>query len=74
MSLSRRTTLGPLATAGVAMVVLLPYATGAQELAPGAQRIIATLRYQACTERVCYPPAVRTTELEIPVLPRALTP
>ena len=46
----------------------------AEELEPGVQRIIATLRYQACTERVCYPPAVRTTELEIPVLSRGLTP
>ncbi len=46
----------------------------AGELAPGVQRIIATLRYQACTERVCYPPAVSTTELEIPVPQKALTP
>ena len=39
-----------------------------EELEPGAQRVVATLRYQACTERVCYPPAFTTTELEIPVL------
>ena len=30
---------------------------------PGEYPVHATLKYQACTERVCYPPATRSTEV-----------
>jgi DsbC/DsbD-like thiol-disulfide interchange protein len=37
------------------------------DLAPGDYPLVATLKYQACSDRVCYPPASRKTELTLTI-------
>ncbi|MEE9280478.1 MAG: protein-disulfide reductase DsbD domain-containing protein [Myxococcota bacterium] len=39
-----------------------------ENLQPGSRHIGATLRYQACTERVCFPPTQRQAELRVSVV------
>lgn len=39
-----------------------------ETLEPGSRQIGATLRYQACTERVCFPPTHRQAELRVSVV------
>ncbi len=34
-----------------------------EHVQPGEYPVNATLKYQACTEQVCYPPATRSTEI-----------
>lgn len=36
-------------------------------LAPGEYPLQATLKYQACSDRICYPPATRTAEVVLRV-------
>ena len=36
-------------------------------LAPGEYPLQATLKYQACSDRVCYPPATRQTEVTLSI-------
>ena len=40
----------------------------ADDLATGEHRLKATLKYQACSERVCYPPKTQNTELVVEVV------
>ena len=42
----------------------------ADDLPTGEHRLKATLKYQACSERVCYPPKTQTTELVVEVVSR----
>ena len=35
----------------------------AERVQPGEYSVNATLKYQACTEQVCYPPTTRSTEI-----------
>ena len=39
----------------------------AEDIEHGDHPLKATLKYQACTERVCYPPATRTAEITLRV-------
>ncbi len=39
----------------------------ARDLRHGDHTLVATLKYQACTEKVCYPPATRTAEITLRV-------
>lgn len=39
----------------------------ASDIDHGDHPLIATLKYQACTEKVCYPPATRTAEITLRV-------
>ena len=39
----------------------------ADDIEPGDHPLTATLRYQACTEKVCYPPATRTAVVTLRV-------
>jgi hypothetical protein len=38
------------------------------DLAPGEYPLQATLKYQACSDRICYPPASRQTEVTLAVI------
>jgi DsbC/DsbD-like thiol-disulfide interchange protein len=38
--------------------------------APGAYTLKAKIRYQPCSEKVCYPPTTRELEIALPVVPR----
>ncbi len=37
------------------------------DLAPGDYPLLVTLKYQACSDRICYPPASRQTEVVLTV-------
>ena len=37
------------------------------DLAPGDYPLRATLKYQACSDRICYPPATRQTEVTLTI-------
>ena len=37
------------------------------DLAPGEYPLQATLKYQACSDRICYPPATRQTEVTLTI-------
>ena len=39
----------------------------APDIAHGEHALKATLKYQACTDRVCFPPAIRTTQVTVRV-------
>jgi hypothetical protein len=42
-------------------------ALSAADLAPGDYPMRVTLKYQACSDRICYPPTSRQTEVVLTV-------
>lgn len=43
------------------------------DLPPGEYAVEATLKYQACSERICYPPTTRSTQVSVVVWSEAVS-